>query len=260
MSKTLEQLLEALARPFPAKDIKWKGQRHVLRYGKEDCVSVAPYITAREVMERLDEVFGLGGWKDEYFRWDNGAVRCRISVKVNDEWISREDGTNEGQGEVGIKGAFSDAFKRAGVKFGIGRYIYGAGEFLVPLTPKMQYSNDRYFADNKKNKRGYWTAPDLPDEFLPEEDRGQPGRFRGEPLGGLSRTRQVQQPRPVQPETLKALRGFVDTAFPQGDGVKKLAPILERVFKKSSFEELTDAEAKSFLHDLQKRHRKAKGA
>jgi hypothetical protein len=85
------------------------------------------YIDARLVEDRLDEVVGVGRWCDEYEVLTDGSVVCKLSVKFADEWITKCDvGSLSDQPDVGdrLKSAFSDALKRAAVKFGIGRYIY----------------------------------------------------------------------------------------------------------------------------------------
>lgn len=89
-----------------------------------------PYITARDVMNRLDEVFGLAGWWDEYEQTEHGVI-CKLSVRMPDGTIvtKSDAGGNAGMQDAGDddKSAFSDGFKRAAVKYSIGRYLYGNG-------------------------------------------------------------------------------------------------------------------------------------
>lgn len=81
------------------------------------------YIDARDVMVRLDTVLGPENWQDEYIETPTGRLICRLSIRINGEWITKSDGAGDTQVE-GQKGAISDAFKRAAVKFGVGRYLY----------------------------------------------------------------------------------------------------------------------------------------
>ena len=83
------------------------------------------YITARMVMDRLDDVVSPIGWTDSYIVLSDGSVECSLSVTFDgSEWLTRCDvGTAEGTEPM--KSAYSDALKRAAVKFGIGRYLYG---------------------------------------------------------------------------------------------------------------------------------------
>ena len=74
-------------------------------------------------MDRLDEVVGPENWKDEYAPGPDGGVICGLSLRIEDEWITKWDGAENTDFEA-IKGGLSDAFKRAGYKWGIGRYLY----------------------------------------------------------------------------------------------------------------------------------------
>jgi hypothetical protein len=88
------------------------------------------YINARDVMKRLDDVVGSHNWSDRYVM-ENERVTCELTVRYGDEWITKSDGAGETQIE-GEKGIFSDAFKRAAVKHGIGRHLY----YERPITPE----------------------------------------------------------------------------------------------------------------------------
>jgi hypothetical protein len=63
------------------------------------------------------------GWQDEYECLPDGSVVCRLRLRLGDEWITKMDvGAPSEQPDEGDrrKAAFSDALKRAAVKFGIG--------------------------------------------------------------------------------------------------------------------------------------------
>lgn len=115
-------LTERLAEPFEPGEVKWKAQ--VVRSNRALAVA---YVDARAVEDRLDAVFGVDGWQDAYQVLPNNNVICKLRVKVGDDWIERSDvGSQSDQPDEGdrMKSAFSDALKRAAVKFGIGRYLY----------------------------------------------------------------------------------------------------------------------------------------
>jgi hypothetical protein len=82
------------------------------------------YIDARLVADRLDSVCGPENWQDEYKPGPAGGVLCRLSIRVDGEWVAKED-VGENTDYEAVKGGISDAFKRAAVKWGIGRYLYG---------------------------------------------------------------------------------------------------------------------------------------
>ena len=81
------------------------------------------YVDARYVMEALDRL-GPENWQDAYVDRDGGAVRCGIGILVDGEWVWKWDvgTTSDIEPE---KGSYSEAFKRAAVKWGIARDLYG---------------------------------------------------------------------------------------------------------------------------------------
>jgi len=114
-------IFERLAAPFPADAVHWRAQS-VNRDG--NAAMALAYIDARDVMDRLDEVCGPDGWSDSYVETAKGRVVASISIDCGEAgWISKSDGAGDTDVE-GDKGGISDAFKRAAVKWGIGRYLY----------------------------------------------------------------------------------------------------------------------------------------
>jgi len=81
------------------------------------------YIDARYVMGRLDELGGEN-WQDRYEDRADGSVRCGIGVLVDGEWVWKWDVGDPSDIEAN-KGVHSEAFKRAAVKWGIARDLYG---------------------------------------------------------------------------------------------------------------------------------------
>ena len=122
-----QALKERLAAPFAAGEVKERVGATTKDKKKGLALS---YIDARTVMQRLDEVLGIGGWQDKYIA-DGDRIICELSVKVGGEWVTRSDGSALGgadkkmDSEDAYKTVVSDAFKRAAVKFGVGRYLYG---------------------------------------------------------------------------------------------------------------------------------------
>jgi hypothetical protein len=95
------------------------------------------------------------GWQDSYRVLPDGSVMCRLRLKIGDQWITKVDvGGQSEQPDGGdrTKAAFSDALKRAAVKFGIGRYLY--------RLPQL-------WADYDSHKRQFVRPPALPASALP---------------------------------------------------------------------------------------------
>lgn len=83
------------------------------------------YVDARYVQGVLDSEVGPGNWQSEFIVGAGGKVACRIGIFVAERgWVFKGDGAGETDIE-GEKGSFSDAFKRAGVAWGIARDLYG---------------------------------------------------------------------------------------------------------------------------------------
>lgn len=116
-------LLAELRAPFEPEDVKWRIQTAGISGGGKPWAMIVPYITSRAIHQRLDEVFGLGWQNSQKPTPDGKGWLCGISVKVDGEWITRWDGAEHTNIEA-LKGALSGAMKRAGVLFGIGRYLY----------------------------------------------------------------------------------------------------------------------------------------
>jgi len=110
-----ETMWDRLSAPTPREEIKWReGPR-----GRQ-----LAYVDARYVMDVLDRVCGPDGWQCRYDWSDGKRLVCTIGIREGvDTWIWKADGAGETDIE-GEKGAFSDAFKRAAVRFGIARDLY----------------------------------------------------------------------------------------------------------------------------------------
>jgi hypothetical protein len=123
----------ALAAPFEPREVKFKPQM----VKNNRCLAMA-YIDARLIQDRLDDVLGVENWEDGYKILPDGSVMCRLRIKLGDRWIAKTDvGSPSEQPDGGdrMKAAFSDALKRAAVKFGIGRYLYRLPAQWVDYDP-----------------------------------------------------------------------------------------------------------------------------
>ena len=147
--------LQDLKKPLPPDAIEWRiSQSGVSSNGL--WAKAVPYKTARTDMDRLDDVCGPENWQDEYRPGPNGGVICGISIKINGEWVEKWDGADNTNYE-GIKGGLSDAFKRAGTKWGIGRELYQMEEQFVETSPERQGDGWNYQSKGKSGTPAfYW--------------------------------------------------------------------------------------------------------
>ena len=88
---------------------------------KPACSCVA-YIDARQVMDLLDSVCGAENWQSDY-KEVKGNMFAGIGININGNWVWKWDCGTESQTEK-EKGEASDSFKRAAVKWGVGRFLY----------------------------------------------------------------------------------------------------------------------------------------
>ena len=94
---------------------------------KKGC-SLLLYKDARCDMNILDETVGADNWMDDFYE-AKGTLFCKIGIRVQREngyeWIWKGDAGSPSNMEA-IKGEASDARKRAGVAWSIGRELYTA--------------------------------------------------------------------------------------------------------------------------------------
>lgn len=190
-----------LSAPFPYEDIEWRAGAT----NKEKTKALAlAYITSRAVMNRLDDVCGPHNWRDEYAAGPDGGVICGLSIRVGDEWITKWDGAENSNIEA-VKGGLSDAFKRAAVKWGIGRYLYGLDGVWVECEA---FGNTVKLKGQPKLPA--WALPDAaprtqaPATVKTQADEAAAVMFKGKPLGEATT------------DALKQLRAGVETKLHAG--------------------------------------------
>jgi hypothetical protein len=127
-----QETMMKLKKPFEASDIEWR----VGSTSKDKTKGLAlAYVTNRAIQNRLDDVFGCFGWRNEYREWKGNSQLCGISVLHDGEWITKWDGASDSNTEA-TKGGLSDAMKRAGYQWGIGRYLYDLPDVWVDIEQK----------------------------------------------------------------------------------------------------------------------------
>ena len=119
---------DKLARPFEPKRLHWRVG--ATSKDKKKAIALA-YIDARDVMKRLDDVMG-DDWQCKYSHIQDGIVICEIGLLINNEWRWRSNGAGDTNVEA-EKGKLSDAFKRAAVLWGVGRYLYSLPNTWVEI-------------------------------------------------------------------------------------------------------------------------------
>jgi len=128
-----KEMMKKLQEPFSPDEIEWRvGSTN---QDKTKGLALA-YVTNRAIQNRLDEVFGVFGWQNEFKEWKGNSQICGISVwdGMGGQWITKWDGSDDSQTEA-VKGGLSDSMKRAAYQWGIGRYLYKLPQTWVELEP-----------------------------------------------------------------------------------------------------------------------------
>lgn len=162
-----KEIERKLAMPFKQEDIEWRVQQAFPGdQNKTPKAIVVPYLENRAIQNRLDEVFGVFGWENQFKELHQGII-CGISVTINGRTITKWDGADPTNFEA-TKGGISNSMKRAAVQWNIGRYLYDLKEEWVEITPQKQGTDAIYVNDKKNNVKGYFKPPTLPKWALPE--------------------------------------------------------------------------------------------
>lgn len=88
------------------------------------------YKDARCDMNILDETFGEAGWQNRFYEC-KGNLFCSVGIFIDGVWIWKDDCGSESFSDA-QKGEASDARKRAGFAWGIGRELYTAPFICIP--------------------------------------------------------------------------------------------------------------------------------
>ena len=116
------------------------------------------YLDAREVEKVLDNVLGPENWASNLTpitsqQGFHGFI-CSLTVYMpNGKMVTKSD-AGEPSKVASVKGAASDALKRAAVQFGVGRYLYYIPNQFYPLT---EYGT-------------FQTEPQLPSWAMPNQN------------------------------------------------------------------------------------------
>jgi hypothetical protein len=169
-------LLAELRAPFEPEDVKWRIQTAGMGGNNKPWAMIVPYITSRAIHQRLDEVFPLA-WENAHKPTPDGkGWLCGITVHAGDRSITRWDGAELTNIEP-LKGGLSGSMKRAGVLFGIGRYLYQLDKTIwadckVCDSERNAAGNfQRVTPKNGGEKFGLdWKPPQLPAWAVPHTD------------------------------------------------------------------------------------------
>ena len=137
-----------LTKPLEADSIDFKPAQ-LNQFHDDVYANILAYKDARVDMFVLDQVCGAENWQNEYKRDSKGVLQCGIGIYYDERWIWKwSNGTpSDFESE---KGEYSDALKRAGFMWGIGRELYDYPQIRVLLQ-----ENEYRIVDGKPRATGY---------------------------------------------------------------------------------------------------------
>lgn len=154
-----ERIQLLLPMRFSKAELKWRIQRSG-EGNKGVWASVVPFISAQDLQARLDAVVGAGNWWNEYRPTSDGkGLFCGITISVAGSFVTKWDGASETDGAGNkdldaLKGGISNSLKRAGVQWGVARYLYNVGDLWATVV-----EGGAYRAQTKDKKTFYWNPP-----------------------------------------------------------------------------------------------------
>ena len=111
------------------------------------------YKTARTDAKILDDIVGPFGWQKKFYEL-KGVIYCSLGIYCEDrnEWIWKDDAGAETQIET-EKGTASDAFKRAGFAWGLGRELYSCPTIWVDNPNAYTDFEVKFISYDEKNRK-----------------------------------------------------------------------------------------------------------
>ena len=137
----LKELNVNLSKEIPH---KWRVQSFSK---KKPVATVVAFINSRDVSDVLNE-YAIYGWSDEYYEVA-GNTYCKVGIVMPDGSMLWKSDCGVESNTDKEKGQASDAFKRACVKWGIGRFLYNLGMEYVPASEVKRDNNWPYPIDEQ---------------------------------------------------------------------------------------------------------------
>ena len=186
-------LLADLSQPFPASAIYWRAGS--VSRDKQKAQAL-PYAEPRVYEDRLNAVCP-DLWSVSFRPWGETRIICDLTIGE----LTRSSTGEENEGFAPGTAAEAQAFKRACVKFGLGRYLYD-----VPI----------HWVGYDERTRKLTETPQLPKQFLPAPkqeglSKERAARMHVE-LGRMGLINHYEFASQVLGREVKGLEGLADAA------------------------------------------------
>ena len=214
--------------------------------------SLLLYKTARVDAEVLDETVGQENWQKKFYQVKNTMI-CSIGININYAdpnkeplWIWKDDGGDDDYTMEKVKAEISDATKRAGFVWGIGRSLYYAPKMKLPDEYKgkqfFDVSELEYDSNNRISKITITT--DFGKTIVYQYANGRKVNTPSNnttPNSNVSKNAVSGENKAYSKEQLTKAHENISLWFMQTTP-ESFAQYLERRFNKSKVDDLTDEE------------------
>lgn len=154
--------LQRLTRNLDATEIDFRVGTVIVK--QKAWATILAYKDARVDMKILDDAVGIGGWQIKY-REEKECIVASIGVKIDGEWVWKE-GNGVNTDFEAVKGGYSDAQKRAGFQWGIGRSLYNFPQIFVELKDGEYDANTKKATAKLRPKDWAWAIKYEGDEVI----------------------------------------------------------------------------------------------
>jgi len=168
MNENEQSVMTRLTKPFRTEEVKWRATMSGLNQEGKPWCRVAPYLDARTLQDRLDDVLGAENWSASYRQSPGQGILCTLRVRINGEWIEKCDAASMTEVEP-VKGGISSAYRRACCALGLGRYLYKVGDVYGVVTERGQYKGSAKDKTNNTWVNFRWNPPKLDADTAPEQ-------------------------------------------------------------------------------------------
>jgi hypothetical protein len=191
------------------------------------------YKTARVDAKRLDDVVGPENWQKHYEYDAKGNLLCHIDVwcDAKKQWIRKTDVGDDNK--QGAKGTYSDAFKRAGFAWGIGRELYDLPLLFIKLNDdEFEKDGNKAKATNKLRVND-WSFETSETHYQIYDDKGNRRFYKERPkkaivIGLDPEASGILQDKINKCDTLEELTKVYEDKLPEGE----IDPEILRMFTK----------------------------
>jgi len=242
-SEQLQRIRELLNEPFDPGEIKWRvtaTSTQQTKHGPQKRGQLVAYADQRAYTDRLNEVFGEWGWTRSYDvqvaqnfeRRAPGdtkqtAVSAKVVVvsKVTIHGLGSHTGVGEewADDENAATRAEAQAFKRACVCFGLGRYLYDLDKLWVDLD---QYSRPAHTPQLPEWALPGYAQRDAARQTMRDQRRGPRQSLVGDEM--LAKVRELRE-KVGHSLSLFVLKKYAGGEEPEKVGHAKLTMVFEKL-------------------------------